>query len=87
MSEASAAYARAKQVQAETKERLEQIARQTKMRVRPAQPQPVRAASDEIAAVLARLRGPGSARQAIIASIILSPPKAIDPEGASPHYV
>lgn len=79
MAESADAYRRASQLQAHTEARLQQILAQTSNAV-PVEPRTtLRGRSPDVAQVVAQFRHPRTARQAILASVILNPPKALEP--------
>lgn len=77
LAEAEAAYAKARQLHEETARRLQDVVAQTKRRVTTAERagEPHR----DTAAAIRLLSQPQGLRQAIIAAVVLSPPKGMEP--------
>jgi hypothetical protein len=78
LSEASIAYERASQLHANVAEQLRQIKLQTQQHSVISARQPQRARSQDAGKVVQMLRNPHTVRQAIIASMVLNPPKALE---------
>jgi hypothetical protein len=77
MAESSKAYRRAQQLQENVAGRLRKIDEQTESH-KPAMPGHFRKSSPEITSAVSLLRRPRMARQAVILSLILGPPKALE---------
>ena len=76
----AAAYGRASQLDDETAAHMQDVVRRTEQAMPADQATRHTALPAETALVLAQLRHPRTARQAVLASMILGPPKALEPE-------
>jgi hypothetical protein len=77
LSESQAAYQRGIQLHEHVGQRLQNVMQQTEKH-RAAAPPPMRAVSAELLRTVTMLRTAQSARQALVASIIFGPPKALE---------
>ena len=80
LTESTTSYRRASHLHEETGERLKRVEEMTErhlIKVPTANRQPV---SIEAACAISTIRNPGTARQAVIASLVFGPPKALEGE-------
>jgi hypothetical protein len=80
LEQSATAFQRARQLHETVGERLRHVDEMTERHLRTAPTVRHRDLSPEVAQVLRQFRSPRAARQAILASIILGPPKSLEPQ-------